>query len=259
MGTRSAFTLIELLVVISIIAILAAMLLPAISMVKTSARSAACSNHMRQLSLSVIAYAGSNDGQLPPSRFQGCAPVEMGFTAGSTVSWYHPLLVGQFIEAPVEITSSFIPGSQPYPALFRCAEDRVRNGVALANDVSYGLNLHTDPYCNSAAVYSTMWAGIRSLGTMPRCSDTLLMGETQEPRWYPYGGIPAVWPLCPLYDNTATTTWPSWPAPDNTFGRHRRGANFIYADGHAAWLGDLTAELSSRRSILGRVGTSDYN
>lgn len=249
---RTAFTLIELLVVISIVAILAGMLLPAIGMVKTAARSTACSNHMRQLGLSVIAYAGANDGQLPPGRFQNCAPADMGFVADTTVSWYHPLLVGQFIEGPVEITSNFIPGSRPFPALFRCAEDRVRNGVALANDVSYGINFHLSPYADNAAGRPNMWKVIKSLGTIKRTADVLMLAETQEPRWYPYGGVPAVWPLCPLYDNTATTAWGVWPAPNNTFGRHRRGANFVYADGHTAWLGDLTAELSAKRSILGR-------
>jgi prepilin-type N-terminal cleavage/methylation domain-containing protein/prepilin-type processing-associated H-X9-DG protein len=256
MGRRSAFTLIELLVVISIIAILAGMLMPAISMVKTAARSTACSNHMRQLSLSVIAYAGSNDSQLPPARFQSCAPADMGFVANSTVSWYHPLLVGQFIEGPVEITSNFIPGNTPFPALFRCSEDRKRNGSSASNEVSYGLNHNIAPYADNAGGIPGMWSAIKSLGNLRRSADVLMLAETHEPRWYPYGGLPGVWPLCPLYDNLTPTSWTSWPAPNSTFGRHRRGANFVYVDGHTGWIGDLTAELTAKRSILGR--TNDY-
>ncbi len=63
--SRQGFTLIELLVVISIIAILAGLLLPAVTLVKNKANQAANGNNQKQLVTSMIAYSGDYDGSWP--------------------------------------------------------------------------------------------------------------------------------------------------------------------------------------------------
>ena len=62
------FTLVELLVVIGIIAVLVAMLLPALQKAKKAANTVQCASNMKQIATAMIMYANANKNQLMPAR-----------------------------------------------------------------------------------------------------------------------------------------------------------------------------------------------
>ena len=62
---HSGFTLVEMLLVAAIIAILAALLLPALSSAKAKGKQVACANNLKQLALGCQMYAADNESRLP--------------------------------------------------------------------------------------------------------------------------------------------------------------------------------------------------
>ncbi len=65
MGRRKGFTLIELLVVIAIIALLLAILMPALGKVKEKAKDIICRTNIKSIQLATLLYTDDNDGKMP--------------------------------------------------------------------------------------------------------------------------------------------------------------------------------------------------
>jgi prepilin-type N-terminal cleavage/methylation domain-containing protein/prepilin-type processing-associated H-X9-DG protein len=77
-----AFTLIELLVVVSVIALLMAILMPALGAARSGSRALACKSNLRQLVIANIGYATENDGYYVP------AASDMWDNAGGLHRWH---------------------------------------------------------------------------------------------------------------------------------------------------------------------------
>ncbi len=123
------FTLIELLVVIAIIAILASMLLPALTQARERGRSTQCMSNLRQIQMFAISYVNANDDFFPASS----SPVD--WTCFNTL-WSKPTTSYTFVQ------DGLGPAAKPYK-LLQCASFTPVNKDWYSN---YAMNLRITTY-----------------------------------------------------------------------------------------------------------------
>ncbi|MEW6160727.1 MAG: type II secretion system protein [Verrucomicrobiota bacterium] len=216
------FTLIELLVVIAIIAILTALLLPALNRAKGQAHSAACRNHLKQLHLAWVMYAHDHGDRLVPNRFRIVNdPRAPGgsWGVGEDGSWVvgHPRLDLDASQLKQGALFPYVPA----PLVFTCPADKstvVDQGRTYPATRSYSLSVfmngtHFDPVHEH---YRYKLAGIEKPSLVftfvDRHEDGGNLAFLITPKWL---GISEWGPA-----NSAPAT------------RHNHGYNLAFADGH---------------------------
>ncbi len=144
-----AFTLIELLVVIAIIAILAGMLLPALSKAKAKGLGIKCVSNEKQLALAWLLYAEEHDDRLPPNQhnanFTGWVRGILNYDPANTQN-----------TNPTNVTAALLGPFAGSPQVFKCPADRSQAGT-LPRIRSVSMNSAMNSYSGAAA--SSPWLG----------------------------------------------------------------------------------------------------
>jgi prepilin-type N-terminal cleavage/methylation domain-containing protein/prepilin-type processing-associated H-X9-DG protein len=212
------FTLIELLVVISIIAVLASLLLPAIAQVREQAKASRCKNSLRQMQMANVAYSTEWEDFVP-----------MFYYTDHVVSgtgWFE---------------------NQPFLAL--CSDDVVSNGkqegfpkrMLCPSSKPVGDTPVTLSYGYNPQVPNFKWDQVKNVGpraSLPGSSNRITFGDCLDATmpnntWtqvsmvskdYWISGIPGVGPTTP--EGVKRMFAPAF--------RHRQYLNVAYGDGHVA-------------------------
>lgn len=248
---RLGFTLIELLVVIAIIAILAGMLLPALSKAKSKAQGVVCMGNLKQMQLSWSLYLDDNGDKVPPNENP---------RQGSWVRGWLDNAVGVADNTNVlHLRNSHLWRYHETLGIWRCPSDRsvsIHRGVTYPRVRSISMNSwlnRLDPGSSQNALYKVIWK-LADM-TEPGPSKTWVFIDEREDRinnGYFYVDMAG----------SIEKTPASYQLADMPGSYHGGAASITFADGHVEskkWLDPRTRPPLAKGKNLSLIGSSPNN